>query len=126
MNALESVFLGVPSMLCTWYINTAVEAQACKTFGWQKNKDSTRYIPSELATKFLSLYRNCRLVLLEAAFDQACSEMLERAQRDETTGSNSDSEDREADADDEVDTLVRPIDSTKVVTTTTKRDTLVR
>lgn len=126
MNTLESVFLGVPSILYTQYINTVVEAQAYKTFGQQKNDNSTRYVLSELAAKFLALYKDCRLTLLEAAFNDAYAKILERAQRNELSDSNSD--DREAldtDADNKVDILVQPIDPTKAVATT-KKDTPTR
>lgn len=90
-------------------------------FSQQKNNNnSTKYILTELAIEFLSLYRNCRLILFEVAFNQACSKTLERTQRNETIGSNSDSdsnsniEDREANIDDKVDILVQLIESTKV------------
>lgn len=126
INVLEVVFLGVPSILYTQYINTAVEVQACKTFGQQKNPDSTRYIPSELAAKFLALYKTYRLALSEAAFNEACAKMLERAQRDELSNSDSDSDDQDTDTDtdNEVDILARPIDYTKAVAST--KDTPVR
>lgn len=116
------------------YINTIVEVQVYKTFIQQNNSNSIRYILSKLATEFLSLYRNYRLILLEAAFNQAYSKILERTQRNETIGSNSDSdsdsnsniEDREANTDNKVNILVRLIESTKVVTTITRKDTLVQ
>lgn len=126
INVLEAVFLGVLSILYTQYINTVVEVQACKTFSQQKNPDSTRYILSELATKFFALYKTCRLALLEAAFNEAYAKMLERAQRDELSNSDSDSDDQDTDidADNEVDILARPIDYTKAVALT--KDTPAR
>lgn len=33
INAIRRVFLGVKTILCTWYIDTAVKANVCKIFG---------------------------------------------------------------------------------------------
>lgn len=58
-------------MLYIQYIDTAVTAYTYKLFGQQKNKTSTRYIPSKLVDEFLSLYRHCRYVPTETVFNEA-------------------------------------------------------
>lgn len=94
-------------MLCTQYIDTAVTVYICKLFGQQKNSASTRYIPSKLADKFLTLYRHCRYALTEAAFDEAYIALGERTKYDYTDDNSSVEEEIEAD---EFDDLARPID----------------
>lgn len=90
MNALQAVFPGMQTMLCTWHMDTAVKAYAAKTFGWQKNKETNRFVPSELANEFLALYRKCRYAESELLFDEACAALDERAKCGEIQQDESD------------------------------------
>lgn len=90
MNAVSTVFPGMQTMLCTWHIDTAVRAYASKTFGWQKDNETNRFVPSELANEFLALYRKCRFAESELAFDKACAALDERAKCGETYHNDSD------------------------------------
>lgn len=111
INALEAVFLGIESMLYTQHIDTVVTVYAYKLFGQQKNKDSTRYIPSILADEFLVLYRHCRYALTETAFDKVYTALKERCKYSYIDDDNSNAE--EEVAADKFDDLARPIDSDK-------------
>lgn len=118
INALEAVFPGVQSILCTQYIDTAVEIQAYKTFGQQKSEDSIRYVASKVAAKFIALYKTCRNTAIEDRFDEAYNVLLKRAQRDEAldnSANSADSADSADSVDDEVDKIARPIELSKHV-----------
>lgn len=124
MNVLEAVFLSVESMLCIQYIDTAVEAQAYKIFGQQKSEDSIRYVASELASEFLTLYRTCRFAKTEQRFDEACAAILKRTIRDDTSDSDNNSDNNDKD----IDEIARPLTIDKRVGsyTTTNKDILTR
>lgn len=124
INALEAVFLGIESILYTQYIDTVVTVYTCKLFGQQKNKDSTRYIPSTLADEFLVLYRYCRYVLTETVFDKAYTALKERCKYSYIDDDNSNVE--EEVAADEFNNLARPIDSDKRVLLVYNKDTTER
>lgn len=94
-------------MLYTQHIDTAVTVYIYKLFSQQKNSASTRYIPSKLADKFLTLYRHCRYALIEAAFDEVYTALGERTKYDYTDDNSSVEEEIEAD---EFNNLTRPID----------------
>lgn len=94
INVLESVFLVVESILCIQYIDTAVEVQAYKIFRQQKSDNSIRYVASELATKFLVLYRTYRFTKTKQLFDDTYIAILIRAIRDDASDNDtSDNED---------------------------------
>lgn len=102
-------------MLCTQYIDTAIEAQVYKLFGQQKSEDRIRYIASELASKFIALYKTCRNLPTEKSFNDTYSALLDRAQRDEAILDT-----RTIDADDKVNKIVRPIELNKYVSDNNK------
>lgn len=124
MNALEAIFLSVESILCIQHIDTAVEAQVYKIFGQQKSEDSIRYVASELASEFLTLYRTYRFAKTEQRFDEACAAILDRTIRDDASDSDNDSDNDDKD----IDEIARPLTIDKRVGsyTTTNKDTSTR
>lgn len=126
INALEAVFLAIESILYTQYIDIAVKAQAYKIFRQQKSKDSIRYVASELAAKFLVLYKTCRFAKTEELFDTACLAILIRATYDEANDSNSSDNDNGSKQDDEVDAIVRLVAINKRASCNLKKDTSIR
>lgn len=129
INAIIAVFLGIDTMLYIQYIDTAVKAYIAKTFGQQKNYETNRFEPSELANEFLALYRNCRYVPTEEAFDQACANLDERTRYGEIQQYNSDSEvdktQRDIEIEEELDNIARLLSNPTAATTFVK-DTLER
>lgn len=126
------MFLGIESILYIQYIDTVVEAQAYKIFRQKKSDNSTRYVASELAAEFLSLYRTYRFAKTKQLFDDTYIAILIRAIRDEDsdneneTNDNTTNETAEAAQDDEVDDIVRPIAINKRASCNYQRDILIR
>lgn len=132
INALQAVFLGIQTILYIQYIDTAVKAYAAKTFGQQKNKETNRFVPSELANEFLALYRKCRYVESKLLFNKAYAALDERAKYGKIQQDESDEYDliqRNPEVDNkinkELDIIARPIDNPTVQTSIVK-DTLER
>lgn len=130
INVLEAVFLAVKSILYIQYIDTAVKAQAYKIFGQQKSKDRIRYVASELASKFLALYRIYRFTKTEQRFDEAYAAILKRATHDDASDNDNDNDNNnESDNNDnDIDKITRPLTVDKRVGsyTITNKDTLTR
>lgn len=118
-------------MLCTQYIDIVVKVYTAKTFGQQKNKDTNRFVPSELANEFLSLYRKCRYTKSKLLFDKACTALDERAkcgkiqQADDEYDPIQRNLDIDNKIDEELDIIARLIDNPTVYTSVVK-DTLER
>lgn len=137
INALTKVFPGSNTMLYTQYIDIVVRANVCKLFGQQKDKYSNRYIASELAEEFIQLYRACRFAPIEEAFNKACTAIDKRAKCGKRNKYQSDdfftiaetaafrATKTDAELEEEIDIITRPLQNTKAVTTTIK-DTLER
>lgn len=87
-----------------------------KIFGQQKDEAGRRYIPSKLANKFLSFYRNCRLILTEEVFDKVYIDFAERAKY----GRSDDEYEEEEEEEEELDIIVYLVDLYKTVTTIDK------
>lgn len=131
INALEAVFLGIDLMLYTQYIDTAVKAQACKIFRQQKSEDSIRYVPSELAIEFLTIYKTCRFANSVQKFDEAYATILKRTIRDKASDSGNDSnndDDNDDNNDNNIDKIAYPLAVDKRVGTytITNKDILTR
>lgn len=80
-------------------------------------------MPSKLVYEFLNLYRKCRLVLTESAFEQACADLSIRAKcsrSDESDESDYDEARIERELAEELDKIAQPTDRRKTVTTTDK------
>lgn len=115
-------------MLCIQYIDTIVRAYVYKTFGQQKDNETNRFVLSELANKFLVLYRKCRFIESELAFDEVYSALNKRAKCGKTYRDNdSDQYDLtqrnlevDNEIDEELDTIARLIDNPTAPTTTIK------
>lgn len=113
-------------MLCTWHMDTAVKAYTAKTFGWQKNEDTNRFVPSELANEFLSLYRKCRYTETELLFNEAYAALDERAKCGEIQQADDEYDptwrdpDMDNKIDEELDIIARPIDNPTAPTSVVK------
>lgn len=141
INTLAKVFLGTNTILYTQYIDTAVRAYAAKTFGQQKNKETNRFVLSELAEEFLALYRNCRYIVSKEAFNNVYTTLNERAKCGETHYDSDNSDDNkyyntisraafiaaetDIELEEELDIIVRLLDNPTIPTTIVK-DTLDR
>lgn len=127
INALEEVFPYVDTMLCTQYIDIAVRAYIAKTFGQQKNEDTNRFELSELANKFLVLYRKCRYAASKEAFTDVYTKLDERAKYGKNSDGDSEFDDLvyieiqlDIDIEEELDIIVRLIDNPTTTTTIVK------
>lgn len=80
-------------------------------------------MPSKLVYEFLNLYRKCRLVLIELAFEQVYTNLSIRAKcsrSDESDESDYDEARIKRELVEELDKIVQPTDRRKTVTTIDK------
>lgn len=138
---LAKVFLGANTILCTQYIDTVVRAYVAKTFGQQKNKETNRFVPSELTEEFLALYRNCRYIDSKEVFNNIYTVLDERAKCGKIYYDSDNSDDNkyyntisratfiaieiDIELEEELDVIIRLLDNPTVPTTFVK-DTLDR
>lgn len=93
INVLKEVFLYIDTILYTQYIDIVVRAYIVKIFGQQKNKDTNRFELSELANKFLALYRKCRYTASKEAFTNVYTKLDERAKYSKNSDGDSNFDD---------------------------------